>query len=276
MAVKVLEEAGKKAENIVSLRKVADAMVRLGEESVAMNLYYKAGYAPIASIGSEDLERTIKKLEHKGKQRDAFLLFYELTEKDEYLEGLVKKGKWQEAIESVRTFRSDSMRLMKTLTVIKALIDLNEKRLANQIFDALINEKQDIKNIKEREIAFASVAAVAVRLNRIEIAIQFAGEITTLAQDLQLLWEKLTVLLSAARILTKVRRQAESLSLIEESLRLVTEIEDLSHRADVLKKVAITLAQAGEQERLLRLTQQYWSQATTRDEAFRLFQWLVG
>jgi len=291
------------------LRYVADALARLGEDTIAVNIYLEAGAAPLVQFG--DLDTLLEVLLREG-QIDTAL---NLLTNDRYLKDLVEKKKWQEAIDFARgrkerteieeekellkkkevsgyLTRAEEERLRKllfneknplltnriarTILIVESMLRAGERIMASQLLKEAIEIADHVKEVKYRAATFVSIIQAAAKLDSTDIVIQFSYEVLNLMKTFQEPSEQLDTLYKIVAPLEKVHQSVLVTQTLDKLLNLLSESGEQADQGDNLRKVAKALAYSDKADLLIELIHSHWLQATTRDRVLQLLPMASG
>jgi len=279
LAKRVLEEARAVAVKIrdrqdrsTGLKIIADAYARLGDDAAASDLYTQAGGAPLALLGSENIEQIMNVLEAQGYVQQAI----ELSLNDKYLEQLVWQKRWQEAIEAAREVTSPERRAAQTAVVARSVLRMGERDRALKFLKESVGVAADISKQKNRMQVYLSIVAVAAELGSVDDVVKLSNEVIASIDLFPETKEKVEVLYQIAISLAGVGLKDSGLNIVNDMMDIVANVGDYTVRSYALKKLSNVMARYEDIERLTDLIQQHWLRVTIRDEALKLLPTATG
>ncbi|NWJ97567.1 MAG: hypothetical protein HXX20_17410 [Chloroflexi bacterium] len=194
----------------------------------------------------------------------------------ELARAFVSIGEYNQAQEIARQIEDDSERAWVLVDLAQALISAGEKSAAAVVLDEAKAVAEEIEDDSERAGVLVEVARALLGLGQAPeeemlAALTLLAEVQTLAQQIEDSSLKARVLVDLAKAMVEAKTISGSISQALEIVHLISASrEDNSLRTIALNEVVKALTKAGENEQALRVVQQEWQQAATREEATQL------
>jgi tetratricopeptide (TPR) repeat protein len=279
------------------LRNIADIASTMGRDELAGELLVEAGGAPLALF--EDIDAVLEMLNRAGDVKGAV----DLLVSDRYLDNLIKKKAWDDAIDFARSETSKKApydatlnektwphtrsvpetaaatelkqqlylqkRATRSLTVVRGLIRAGERSRAHALVSETLPLLPQIAEASVRATTMAASAEAVAQLGDVSVTVNLIHETLDLSHVLAIgdQLDVLNVLVLAAQ---QVGQVGVAISIIERLTMIVSAAPDSASKARALRYVVRALARVKSSARLQEIIQTEWMQLETRDELIAL------